>query len=146
MTDINIGAITETLNNKGDRDLRNVSITSGLRRLVEVYNNGADWYKIYEEFDATTGTYIGKWCEQGGTITSNASSLVVNLLVPYLSTNYNFNVHGRANDNDTGGYADAITEVTGAAPYDYGLKVDSFRLSTYSRSLKISWDTKGYIS
>ena len=64
------GLNTSLFNGKVDIDLNNVATTAGLRRLVQVYNVGTDWYKVYDEYIPTTGQYIGKWCEQGGIITS----------------------------------------------------------------------------
>ena len=45
MPDINIGQISEALNNKADRDLSNISSTSNFRRLIEVYSNGTNCIK-----------------------------------------------------------------------------------------------------
>lgn len=76
--------------------------------IVEKYASGKDWYRVYAD----------GWCEQGGTVSNAASSLTVNLLKTFVSTNYSLNVYKRANDNDTGGYTDSHCEVNGGSPYD----------------------------
>lgn len=69
-------------------NLSNVTGTSGFRKLVEVYNNGSSWYKVYDEYDPTTGAFIGKWCEQGSYgegVTYNAS---ITFLKEFVDANY----------------------------------------------------------
>lgn len=60
MSDINIGAITEALNDKSDRDLRNVDNTAGADAVIEYQvptaENGYTWYRKYKS----------GWVEQGG--------------------------------------------------------------------------------
>ena len=58
--DINIGAITEALNDKTDRDMRNIDTVSGADAVIEYqvptsYNNYT-WYRLYKS----------GWVEQGG--------------------------------------------------------------------------------
>lgn len=65
--EVDIDEIATDLNGKADADLSNVSNTSGFRKLIEVYRNGASWHKVYNEYDPSDGTFVGKWCEQGGT-------------------------------------------------------------------------------
>ena len=86
MPDINIGQISEALNNKADRDLSNISSTSNFRRLIEVYSNGTNWYKVFAEYNPTTGDLIGKWCEQGGKYYNNNTA--ISFLKPFTNTNY----------------------------------------------------------
>lgn len=88
MSDINIGALSEAINDKMDRDLNNRSTDSGLRKLVESYVNGTSWYKIFDEIQSD-GT-VKKWCEQGGRGTKKSSYGYekITLLVPMLDTNY----------------------------------------------------------
>ena len=60
MSDINIGAITEALNDKTDRDMQNVDITAGADAVVDYQlptsENGYKWYRKYKS----------GWVEQGG--------------------------------------------------------------------------------
>ena len=54
MSDININALAEAINDKADRDLQNV--VAGVDYVVESYRNGTDWYRLYKS----------GWVEQGG--------------------------------------------------------------------------------
>ena len=67
MTDINIGAISEALNDKTDRDMRNVDNTAGADAVIEYQvpttDNDYTWYRKYKS----------GWVEQGGSKTSGGS-------------------------------------------------------------------------
>lgn len=104
--------------------------------VVENYYNSStgDWYRIFSD----------GWIEQGGTLSGSASSIVVSLLKTMSNTDYFVSVQQRYNDNDTGGYGDSPCEITGASPYDYGLKEDSFRCSIAGNSSKYTWMVCGY--
>lgn len=60
MSDINIGAISEALNDKTDRDMRNVDNTAGVDAVIEYQlptaENNYTWYR----------KYASGWVEQGG--------------------------------------------------------------------------------
>lgn len=85
---VDIDEIATDLNNKADKDLSNVSSASGFRKLVEVYKNGSSWYKVFDEYNPTTGTYVGKWGEQGGKLTAVSNPQSVTFLKPFVDTNY----------------------------------------------------------
>lgn len=85
MPDIDIGQLSEVINDKMDRDLNNRSTDSGLRRLIESYHNGSDWYKVFEEIQSDGTTK--QWCEQGGVITGTGTQ-TINLFKPFSSTDY----------------------------------------------------------
>ena len=85
MTDINVGAITEALNDKSDRDLRNVDNTAGADAVIDFQvptaENGYTWYRKYKS----------GWVEQGGKITLSGGSMantVVSLPQQMSDTNY----------------------------------------------------------
>lgn len=89
MPDIDIGELSEVINDKMDRDLNNRTDGSGLRKLVESYANGTSWYKVFDEIQEN-GT-IRKWCEQGGTwgtSTGDWASASVVFLKPFIDTNF----------------------------------------------------------
>lgn len=69
MSDINIGAITEALNDKTDRDMRNVDNTAGADAVIEYQEPTADnsytWYRKYKS----------GWVEQGGAVVVNSASV-----------------------------------------------------------------------
>lgn len=85
MTDINIGAITEALNDKTDRDLHNVDTGVGADAVVEYQaptsTNNYTWYKKYKS----------GWCEMGGVDSFSATAArtkTIDLPVSLSSTNY----------------------------------------------------------
>lgn len=85
MSEINIGAITEALNDKTDRDLRNVDITAGGDAVIAYQmpnaGNNYTWYR----------KYASGWVEQGGIYINTASSAQFNsiaLSITMDSTNY----------------------------------------------------------
>lgn len=92
MSDINIGALSEAINDKMDRDLNNRSDDSGLRKLVESYVNGTEWYKVFDEIQSD-GT-VKQWCEQGGIYGSWTGNFTVtiNFLKEFTNTNYSVQV------------------------------------------------------
>ena len=47
MTDINVGAITEALNDKSDRDLQNVDNTAGADAVIETVSGSTEIYSFY---------------------------------------------------------------------------------------------------
>lgn len=79
MTDINIGQISEALNDKADRDLQNVDNTAGGDAVIEYQmpsaENNYTWYRKYKS----------GWVEQGGISTS---STTINLPITMSDTNY----------------------------------------------------------
>lgn len=78
MADINIGQITEALNNKLDRDGMNAGNPASV--VIETYSNETSWYRVYSD----------GWCEQGGTVEATSNIWVtITLLKPYINTNYN---------------------------------------------------------
>lgn len=81
MSDINIGAITEALNDKTDRDMQNVDITTGADAVIEYQEptseNSYTWYRKYKS----------GWIEQGGKL--NPSITSVSLPVKMSDSNYN---------------------------------------------------------
>ena len=83
--DVFIDEVVTDLNNKADIDLINTNPsssfasalnTAGIRTIVETYQNGTSWYRVYSD----------GWCEQGGHATSQGA---VTLLKPFLNMNYN---------------------------------------------------------
>lgn len=125
--------IATELNGKAALDLSNVAATSGFRRLIEVYNNGTSWYKVFNEYNPSTGAFIGKWCEQGGRCT--ATSQTMTFLKPFIDTNYTV----------TGG----LIPGTSSATYEHlnigSLTTTSFYYTAYD-GYQLMWQACGYIS
>jgi len=131
--EVDIDEIATDLNGKADVDLSNVSTTSGFRRLIEVYNNGTSWYKVFNEYNPSTGAFIGKWCEQGGRCSANKQT--VTYLKPFVDTNYTV----------TGG----LIPGTSSGSYEHlnigSLTTTSFYYTAYD-SYQLMWQACGYIS
>ena len=91
-TEQTAGLNSELFNGKADVNLLNVANTSGFRRLIEISNPNIlpSWYKVFAEYDPTTGEFIGNWCEQGGLINIAQNPTALNFLKPFKDTNYSF--------------------------------------------------------
>ena len=91
--------------------------------LVESYQNGADWYRIYSD----------GWCEQGGQIEYETNN--INLLKEMRGANYTFTLTQSEGDIGT-------VWLTGDryTTYIYVRKDRYNRNSTY-----IIWEVKGYM-
>ena len=88
-TEQTAGLNASLFNGKMDLDLTNIDNTNnvastalntaGIRTVIETYQNGTDWYRIYSD----------GWCEQGGKTGIFATSLqTFTLLKQYKDTNY----------------------------------------------------------
>lgn len=133
--EVDIDEIAADLNTKADVDLSNVSIassfsnalnTAGIRTVVESYQNGTDWYRIWSD----------GWVEQGGFTPASAStSGYITLLVEMRDTNYFCRAYYQAND-------------TGGARTNYGYcgaySTTQILVGSYSTNFKNSWEVKGF--
>lgn len=146
-TAVQPAALQTALNGKADVDLSNVSTTSGFRRLVEVYNNGTSWYKVFNEYDPSTGTLIGKWCEQGGIYTvsvTHGGTYDITLLKPYKDTAYSvlssfFTDKNASTSAFTVQTCFSVKNTTGFN-FNYGAQ------SGTSATLHYTWRASGYIA
>jgi len=88
MSDINIGQITEALNDKTDRDMRNVDTVSGADAVIEwqapTAQNNYTWYRKYKS----------GWVEQGGYSASTGSwgTTTINLPVAMRDAYYTLTI------------------------------------------------------
>ena len=80
MSDINVNELSESINDKADRDLLNASPNVDV--VIETYKSGTSWYRLYKS----------GWIEQGGYVNSlpcdNYAS--VTFLKAFIDTNYFF--------------------------------------------------------
>ena len=126
--EVDIDEIASDLNGKADVDLSNCTKP----HVVETYSSGTDWYRIWSD----------GWCEQGGEVTVNGSSVStsVTLLSSYSSTDYSILAGGE----------DVSGSSVGAVEVGWGLKTTSgftiARQDGYAGSQRICWEAKGYIS
>lgn len=76
---VDINKVYEDLNLKANSNLSNVD--SNIDYVVESYNDGTNWYRVYKS----------GWIEQGGYIPTQVrnDNYPVTLLKPYIDTNYN---------------------------------------------------------
>lgn len=134
------GQITDIQNalpNKANVALDNVSNTSGFRKLVETYNNGYSWYKVYREYNPSSGDYIGLWCEQGGYVSITTQLTEVDLLKDYADSNYTILLQSRASGNN---YSSEVYNTTPPAK-------DKFIIWVYIAGTghTMYWKTEGYL-
>ena len=132
--EVDIDEVMTDLNGKADVDLSNVSNTSGFRKLVKLYKNGASWYKVFREYDPSTGNLIGLWCEQGGSASAGANNIA--LLKQFGDTNYTILLTAGRPSNFGGDYT----------PQYYNKTTAGFVAYFDSESTSNNWEAKGYIS
>lgn len=119
MSDINIGQITEALNDKADRDLLNVDTGNGADVVIAYQKpteaNGYIWYR----------RYASGWVEQGGFATGSGSSRTSNAVdLPITMADANYTVtttHCSGTGTDTSNYYSYVS----------GLTQTGFTISTY---------------
>lgn len=129
---VDIDEVMTDLNGKADVDLTNVTNTSGFRKLVELYKNGTSWYKVFREYDPSTGNLIGLWCEQGGVVSADT----ISFLKTYVDTNYNLQL--TIGNNDTGAYQHKN--------YPYSKTTTGFTTSGATGFTVKDWRACGYIA
>ena len=140
MPDIDIGQLSEVINNKMDRDLNNRSTDSGLRRLIESYHNGTEWYKVFEEIQSDGTTKY--WCEQGGYIAwTGAGEKTVNFYKNFSSAPLcmNFITDSTANTTGTNSGGCTVGNLTSTSM--------TIRDGTpVTGKQGVFWEARGYIS
>lgn len=82
MSDIDFGQLSEALNDKSDRDLRNVDITAKADAVIDFQlptaDNGYTWYRLY----------ASGWVEQGGQGIASNSTTTVSLPIEMANNKY----------------------------------------------------------
>jgi hypothetical protein len=106
MVDINIGAISEALNNKTDRNMRNVDTGVKADSVIDYQEptagNGYTWYR----------KYASGWVEQGGKVGPlNNSNITVILPVAMANSTYTALVTGQ-NADTASNYAVVVKKPT----------------------------------
>lgn len=93
MADIDIGQISEALNNKTDRNMRNVDTAAKADSVIDYQvptaENGYTWYR----------KYASGWVEQGGDIPLNTTSVI--FPVEMADSNYICSIIFRSTTNST---------------------------------------------
>lgn len=134
----NAAEFQDTLSNKADRNLANVSNENnsaanalnsvGIRTVVETYTNGSSWYRVWSD----------GWCEQGGELSnSGTDTKQITFLKAFTDTNYYFN---RCNESTVTGTSTSFANEGYTDKQTSGIKV-----YCYSSITKCIWEAKGYI-
>lgn len=123
-TTIDVGEITDALNSKVD--LPTNKTQADVDYVVESYQNGTSWYRVYKS----------GWCEQGGSEEFTNYSTTVSLLKTYADTNYTL---------ITAPYGWTNTPSEAIAG---GVKsTNQFTIvSTTSLAMTAAWRTEGYLA
>ena len=137
MSDINIGAITEALNDKSDRVLRNVDTVAKADAVIDFQvptaENDYTWYRKYKS----------GWVEQGGHYTHNnvEGTVTTTLAVEMADTHYNLQI-----TKELGTAADTNTSYQFISSYvDNSKTTTSFqvRMTTANRLNGYDWQVSG---
>lgn len=95
MADIDIGQISEALNNKTDRNMRNVDTGTKADSVIDYQEptaeNGYTWYR----------KYASGWVEQGGVFTASTGGGAVSITYPVEMSNTNYCALLGETDNNT---------------------------------------------
>lgn len=126
MADIDFGQLSEALNDKSDRDLRNVDNTAGADAVIDYQeptaDNGYTWYRKYKS----------GWVEQGGG--SGASNTTISL--PIAMSNSEYAAIGTVNS------ASGITQAMSVQAIEKTtttIKFVSFQTGNYT----VNWQVSG---
>ena len=131
MADINVGAISEALNNKADRDFNN--IPSNYDYVVESHTNEFSWYRKYKS----------GWVEQGGRTDTLGSNAVAQIVLPIemKTTSYSVLIGTAANDaENTAGRIGVI----GKTLTTTGFSISNQGWTNSYNGMKTFWQVKGY--
>lgn len=123
---INIDDVMTDLAGKADVDLSNCTGLEIVHVVIETYQNGSNWYRLYDD----------GWVEQGGEVSySSTGESTVNLIVPYLGTYYTFK-----NYNSSG--ANTMADREGSC---YNRTPTSFKTYNYIDDASLfQWFAMGY--
>jgi len=121
---VDIDEVTTDLNGKVDK-----SDLSEIQCVVETYQNGTSWYRVYSD----------GWCEQGGYTTTNGT-YAISLLKTMKDTNYSISLIESSNGtNNPAGSQNSI-------PIKGSCTTNSIYVSINGSSgLGAYWEVKGYI-
>ena len=134
MSDINIGQITEALNDKTDRDMRNVDNTAGADAVIAYQtpdpNNDYKWYR----------KYASGWVEQGGKTTQTATSSVnATILFPVemQGTEYTITFSVCSSVANDGAESSVLVQTS------VGMNLHADSMSSTSGTKGFMWEVKG---
>lgn len=123
---VDINQIASDLNDKVS-----ISDCQEVQCVVETYQNGTSWYRIYSD----------GWCEQGGVAYCTvATTTTVSLLKNYINTNYSVLLEPNKDATDIWGHGDTVPPSS--------ITTSSFGIYIHSSggSYNIFWRACGYIA
>lgn len=134
MSDINVGAISEALNDKADRDLQNVDTVGGADAVVAFQKPTAEndytWYRLY----------ASGWVEQGGTRNYSNAEEVKTITLPITMADSNYTLQLTRKD---GSVPDTNTAYQMQQYRSKSTTGFSFMWTTNNRQSAIDWEVKG---
>lgn len=114
---LNVGEVMEAVTDK-------ISRQDCIAYVTETFRDGSSWYRVYSD----------GWCEQGGRSSATSTLVVVNLLKPFIDTNYSVITTGLYDGGNT------------ANAWDYVRNFTTSTFSIYQQEDGCVWEAKGYIS
>lgn len=130
-TTVDVGEITDALNNKVDLPANKSQ--SDVDYVVESYQNGTSWYRVYKS----------GWCEQGGYVNNNTNYVEIAFLKQFADTNYSIQA--------TAGFDSGFTPTAWVFPSNKSttsVRIAAERWSSANYTAAVSsfyWEAKGYI-
>lgn len=134
MADIDVGMLSEAINDKADRDLNNTQPLA--RTVVEVSDKSLmpSWYRVYSD----------GWGEQGGHISKSSSSVDVTFLKPFINTKYTL-LSGMMSDNSNSCTYRGVAIAYSSSSVNYEHTSNS-GFTVYKPDILIfDWQASGYI-
>lgn len=124
-----INEIIDEINNSG----------SSVFRLVQVANNGTAGYKVFEEYDPQTNTYIGLWCEEWGETGTGTNQRDINFTNTFKDTNYNASmVWGVTSTFASAGVSVQNISLVNATKTGFSIRIGSM-------TIPMRWRVSGYL-
>ena len=136
------------INTRANLDLSNLSQTgenhfvqlqSGVSQadvdyVVESYQNGTSWYRVYKS----------GWCEQGGYVNNNTDYVEVAFLKQFANTNYSIQATAEVDEGFT---PTAWVLVSNKATTSVRIAAQRWNNASYTATVSsFYWEAKGYIS
>ena len=136
MSDINVNELSESINNKADRNLLNTN--SNVDVVVETYKNGTNWYRLYKS----------GWIEQGGFVNNLPcdSFVAVTFLREFQDTNYFFTNQIENAQAIGDGWDSGTADEVYPARTTTGTMVTGDGISNTKTHYGFSWIAKGFIA
>lgn len=132
---VDIDNIATDLNGKADTDLTNCTKP----HIVDSYINNSSWYRVYSD----------GWCEQGGIITPNTTTLnyQITFLKPYIDINYVITLNNTEPDSYSANNNFISNDNMVAAACRTNRKsINGFYLDRVVSDFIINWRACGYIN